>query len=157
MPGKLAAPSPGRRAKCMYARADSHPGSNTISWRRGPLIRTDQTAQRRRSTALTLDYRDAARFLLICHSAARACLGRARVSDWATSDRRPGMNTDIAAGKWKQMKGEVKRQWGKLTDDDIDQIDGNNEKLLGIVQERYGKSRDEAERDVKEWRKRQDA
>jgi len=63
------------------------------------------------------------------------------------------MNTDIAAGKWKQMKGEVKRQWGKLTDDEIDQIDGNSEKLLGIVQERYGKSRDEAEREVREWRK----
>jgi uncharacterized protein YjbJ (UPF0337 family) len=63
------------------------------------------------------------------------------------------MNTDIAAGKWKQMKGEVKRQWGKLTDDDIDQINGSSEKLTGLLQERYGKSRDETEREIKEWRK----
>ena len=67
------------------------------------------------------------------------------------------MNTDIAAGKWKQVKGEIKRQWGKLTDDDLDQIDGSTEKLTGIVQERYGKSRDEAEREISEWRKTHDA
>jgi uncharacterized protein YjbJ (UPF0337 family) len=62
------------------------------------------------------------------------------------------MNRDIAAGKWKQLKGEVKRQWGKLTDDEIDQIEGNSEKLTGLVQERYGKSRAEAEREIKQWR-----
>jgi uncharacterized protein YjbJ (UPF0337 family) len=62
------------------------------------------------------------------------------------------MNRDIAAGKWKQLKGEVKRQWGKLTDDEIDQIEGNSEKLTGLVQERYGKSREEAEREIKQWR-----
>lgn len=62
------------------------------------------------------------------------------------------MNRDIAAGKWKQLKGEVKRQWGKLTDDEIDQIEGNSEKLTGLVQERYGKSREEAEREIRQWR-----
>jgi uncharacterized protein YjbJ (UPF0337 family) len=64
------------------------------------------------------------------------------------------MNTDIAEGKWKQLKGEVKRRWGMLTDDEIDEIDGNAEKLAGIVQERYGKSRDAAQREVREWRER---
>jgi uncharacterized protein YjbJ (UPF0337 family) len=62
------------------------------------------------------------------------------------------MNKDIAAGKWKQLKGEVKRKWGMLTDDEIDQIDGNAEKLTGLLQERYGKTRDEAEREVRDWR-----
>jgi uncharacterized protein YjbJ (UPF0337 family) len=61
------------------------------------------------------------------------------------------MNSDIAAGKWKQLKGEVKRQWGKLTDDEIDQIEGNSEKLTGLVQERYGKTRADAEREIKQW------
>jgi uncharacterized protein YjbJ (UPF0337 family) len=64
------------------------------------------------------------------------------------------MNKDIAAGKWKQLKGEVKRKWGMLTDDEIDQIDGNAEKLTGLLQERYGKSRDEAEREVRDWRRK---
>ena len=63
------------------------------------------------------------------------------------------MNKDIAAGKWKQLKGEVKRQWGMLTDDEIDQIEGDSEKLTGLVQERYGKSREDAEREIKEWRR----
>lgn len=67
------------------------------------------------------------------------------------------MNKDIAQGKWLQMKGEVKRKWGMLTDDEIDQIDGSSDKLAGLLQERYGRSRDEAEREVKEWRRKMDA
>ena len=63
------------------------------------------------------------------------------------------MNKDIAQGKWRQMKGEVKRKWGMLTDDEIDQVEGDSEKLAGLLQERYGRSRDEAEREVKEWRR----
>jgi len=63
------------------------------------------------------------------------------------------MNKDIAQGKWRQMKGEVKRKWGMLTDDEIDQIEGDSEKLAGLVQERYGRSREEAEDEVKEWRR----
>ncbi len=54
------------------------------------------------------------------------------------------MNTDILKGEWKKIKGEVKVQWGKLTDDDLTQIEGESEKLLGILQKRYGYSRDEA-------------
>ena len=46
------------------------------------------------------------------------------------------MNTDVLKGKWHQIKGEVKTQWGKLTDDDLDRVEGDAEKLIGKVQER---------------------
>jgi uncharacterized protein YjbJ (UPF0337 family) len=48
------------------------------------------------------------------------------------------MNSDVLKGKWLQMKGEVLRQWGKLTNDDLDQIEGNAETLVRRLQERYG-------------------
>ncbi len=54
------------------------------------------------------------------------------------------MNNDVLKGKWLQMKGEVRRQWGKLTDDDVAQIEGSSEKLIGKLQERYGYARDQA-------------
>jgi uncharacterized protein YjbJ (UPF0337 family) len=58
------------------------------------------------------------------------------------------MNSDILQGKWRQLKGEARIQWGKLTDDDLDQVQGQAEKLVGLVQERYGYNRDQAEREV---------
>lgn len=58
------------------------------------------------------------------------------------------MNWDIVEGNWKQIKGSVKEQWGKLTDDDLDQAAGKREKLAGLLQEKYGKAKDEAEREV---------
>ncbi|MBO6782902.1 MAG: CsbD family protein [Alphaproteobacteria bacterium] len=61
------------------------------------------------------------------------------------------MNSDELKGNWHQLKGQVKQQWGKLTDDDVERIDGNLEELVGCIQERYGKARDEAERDVNGW------
>ena len=61
------------------------------------------------------------------------------------------MNEDIAKGNWKQVKGKVKEQWGKLTDDDIDVIDGKRDQLVGKVQERTGVAKDEAEKQVSEW------
>jgi uncharacterized protein YjbJ (UPF0337 family) len=64
------------------------------------------------------------------------------------------MNTDTWEGQWKQLKGEVKRQWGKLTDDDLTQIQGDREKLIGTIQERYGVARKQAEAQVQEWRDR---
>ena len=65
------------------------------------------------------------------------------------------MNSDVMKGKWLQMKGEVLRQWGKLTNDDLDQIEGNTEKMVGKLQERYGYLREEAEREVDGFLRRQ--
>ncbi|HTO82895.1 MAG TPA: CsbD family protein [Methylomirabilota bacterium] len=62
------------------------------------------------------------------------------------------MNQDQMAGKWKQVKGKLKEQWGKLTDDDLTTVEGNSEQLIGKVQERYGIAREEAERQVREFR-----
>ena len=59
------------------------------------------------------------------------------------------MNWDVIKGDWKQFKGHVKEQWGKLTDDSLDQIDGRREQLAGKVQEAYGVTRDQAEDQVK--------
>jgi uncharacterized protein YjbJ (UPF0337 family) len=64
------------------------------------------------------------------------------------------MNKDIIAGNWKQLVGKAKVQWGKLTDDDLALIEGRQDQLVGRIQERYGIARDEAERQVKEWRAR---
>lgn len=61
------------------------------------------------------------------------------------------MNQNILAGKWKQLRGEVKRRWGKLTDDDFDRVEGSYEKLVGAVQERYGKTAQEAGTEVKQF------
>ncbi len=61
------------------------------------------------------------------------------------------MNKDIAAGKWEQVKGSVKQTWGELTDDDVAQVNGNAQKLAGILQEKYGRSKEEAEKQVDEF------
>lgn len=58
------------------------------------------------------------------------------------------MNADVLKGKWLQLKGKVRSQWGKLTDDELDQINGNSEQLVGLLQERYGYAKDRAEREV---------
>ena len=65
------------------------------------------------------------------------------------------MNTEILQGKWHQLKGSVKAQWGKLTDDELDQVDGNAEKLVGLVQERYGYAKQRAEQEVDSFLARQ--
>jgi uncharacterized protein YjbJ (UPF0337 family) len=67
------------------------------------------------------------------------------------------MNADVLKGKWLQLKGEARRQWGKLTDDDLDQIEGNSEKMVGKLQERYGYARDEAQREVDKFLRSQEA
>lgn len=56
------------------------------------------------------------------------------------------MNSDIAKGKWKQISGSLKAEWGKLTDDDLQEVDGNLEKFQGKMQEKYGMSKEEAEK-----------
>jgi uncharacterized protein YjbJ (UPF0337 family) len=63
------------------------------------------------------------------------------------------MNWDRVEGNWKQMTGKVKQQWGKLTDDTITQINGKRDELIGKIQEAYGISRDEADRQVRDWEK----
>jgi uncharacterized protein YjbJ (UPF0337 family) len=64
------------------------------------------------------------------------------------------MNWERIEGNWKQLKGKVVEQWGKLTDDDFDRMDGRREQLAGRIQERYGIARDEAERQVSDWESR---
>lgn len=64
------------------------------------------------------------------------------------------MNWDRIEGNWKQLKGRVTVQWGKLTDDDFDVVNGRREQLAGKIQERYGVAKDEAERQVAEWERR---
>jgi uncharacterized protein YjbJ (UPF0337 family) len=66
-------------------------------------------------------------------------------------DRRDAMNNDQIAGKWKQMKGEAKILWGKLTDDELDQAEGHKDKLAGLIQERYGKTKEEAQAEVSKF------
>jgi len=64
------------------------------------------------------------------------------------------MTDPRVTGAWHQIKGKVKEQWGKLTDDDLKQLEGHAEQLAGKLQERYGFVREEAERQAKEFRKR---
>jgi uncharacterized protein YjbJ (UPF0337 family) len=65
------------------------------------------------------------------------------------------MNEDILKGKWNEMKGEVKKKWGKLTDDDLMVISGEKEKLVGVLQTKYGYAKDKAEENYKEFIDRQ--
>ncbi len=58
------------------------------------------------------------------------------------------MNTDVFTGKWKQFRGQVKAKWGQLTDDELDQIAGNYEMLVGKIQEKYGTAREQIEREL---------
>jgi uncharacterized protein YjbJ (UPF0337 family) len=61
------------------------------------------------------------------------------------------MNRDTLKGQWMQLKGTIRQQWGKLTDDDLSQIQGNVEQLIGKLQERYGQTREQAEQDLDRW------
>jgi len=61
------------------------------------------------------------------------------------------MNQDIIKGKWSQLSGKLKEKWGKLTDDDVNQLDGHREYLVGKLQERYGIAKDQADVQVKEF------
>ncbi|ADC71897.1 MULTISPECIES: CsbD family protein [unclassified Thioalkalivibrio] len=66
------------------------------------------------------------------------------------------MNWDIVKGNWKQFKGKVKARWGKLTDDELDTVAGKREELAGRIQERYGVTKDEAEKQLAEFEKKID-
>lgn len=66
------------------------------------------------------------------------------------------MNKDIFEGKWEQFKGEVQKKWGKLTNDDLDVINGNRKKLAGKIQEKYGVTKEEAEKQIEAYDKDQE-
>jgi uncharacterized protein YjbJ (UPF0337 family) len=61
------------------------------------------------------------------------------------------MNWDTVKGDWKQFRGKVKEQWGKLTDDDLDRIEGKRDQLVGAVQKRYGVAKEEAEKQLNDF------
>ena len=61
------------------------------------------------------------------------------------------MNQPWIKGKWNEMKGKAKERWGDLTDDDLNRVEGRRDQLLGLVQQRYGRSRVEAERELDDW------
>jgi len=63
------------------------------------------------------------------------------------------MNNDIIKGKWKQISGELKQKWGKLTDNDLTYAEGTRDYLSGKIQERYGIAKDAAEEQIKEFEK----
>jgi uncharacterized protein YjbJ (UPF0337 family) len=66
-------------------------------------------------------------------------------------ERRVNMNEDILKGKWNEIKGGVKEKWGKLTDNDLTVVEGNKEKLLGLLQQKYGYAKDKAEQEYKDF------
>ena len=61
------------------------------------------------------------------------------------------MNSDTIEGKFKQIKGEFKEKYGKLTDDDVNEAEGGFDKIAGKIQEKYGKTREEIEKEIKNW------
>lgn len=66
------------------------------------------------------------------------------------------MNWNQVQGNWKQFKGKVKEKWGELTDDELDQIAGKRDILIGQIQKKYGIAQEEAEKQVKDWEKTHD-
>ena len=63
------------------------------------------------------------------------------------------MNQDIFEGKWEEVKGKVKTAWGKLTDDDLKQIEGNQQEIYGKLQKYYGYSKEKSEEAIKDFKK----
>jgi uncharacterized protein YjbJ (UPF0337 family) len=61
------------------------------------------------------------------------------------------MNWDEIAGDWKQLKGKIQQQWGRLTDDELDIIAGRREELAGKIQQKYGMAKEEAEKALRDW------
>lgn len=61
------------------------------------------------------------------------------------------MDSNIPKGNWKIVKGKIQERWGELTDDDLDVLEGKREQLVGLVQKRYGESKDVIERQLDEW------
>ena len=66
------------------------------------------------------------------------------------------MNSETLKGEWNQLKGSVKQKWADLTDDDLTHIEGSRDKLVGRLQERSGRNKEEVEREVDDWRREND-
>lgn len=64
------------------------------------------------------------------------------------------MNEDRVSGNWKQFKGKIREQWGKLTDDDLDVVAGKRDQFIGRIQERQGVAKEEAETQLRDWQAR---
>jgi len=71
------------------------------------------------------------------------------------NEENKAMNWDQIQGNWTQFKGKAKQQWAKLTDDDIGRISGKQEELCGLLQERYGYAKEQAQKEVDNWVKMQ--
>jgi uncharacterized protein YjbJ (UPF0337 family) len=74
-----------------------------------------------------------------------------RAGHWKLTAKELTMNWDTMKGQWKQFRGKVKEQWGKLTDDDLDRIEGKRDQLVGAVQKRYGVAKEEAEKQLRDF------
>ncbi len=66
------------------------------------------------------------------------------------------MDWNIIEGKWKELKGHAREEWGKLTDDELEEVGGKKDRLVGKLQQKYGYAADEADRRADEWAKQQD-
>jgi uncharacterized protein YjbJ (UPF0337 family) len=100
----------------------------------------------------------------VCQSILDARAGRNSLGTIDRSSRFPGvtktrrerpMNWDRIEGNWKEFKGKAIAQWGKLTDDEVDRAEGRRTELAGLIQQKYGKTREEAEKDIDDWLSRQ--
>jgi uncharacterized protein YjbJ (UPF0337 family) len=76
---------------------------------------------------------------------------RNRFPDVRKTRRKRPMNWDRIEGNWKEFKGKAITQWGRLTDDDVDRVAGKRTELSGLIQQKYGKTREEAEREIDTW------
>ena len=65
----------------------------------------------------------------------------------------PMLNEEIFAGKWNQLRGAVQQKWGELTDDDLDRVEGSARRMMGVLQERYGYTKERAEQELEKFMK----
>lgn len=65
------------------------------------------------------------------------------------------MNKEYLKGSWNEVKGKIQERWGDLTDDDLDRVEGKRDQLIGAIQKRYGRARDEAENELNDWEKKE--
>jgi uncharacterized protein YjbJ (UPF0337 family) len=79
----------------------------------------------------------------------RLAFGVPSQGNW--KEKRNDMNWDQVEGKWKQVKGSAKQQWGKLTDDDLTYMGGKKDEIIGRIQERYGITREQAQKEADDW------